>query len=115
MPSTDNGSGRHRAAVNEVLMGSADLELILEAWGLDPGSPPQGPRHVADVLRDMPAALSAATVEYVLAGTMAYGLYARARYPTEIEIIVPPGAAGTVERVYAGLGFGLVCRDAGRP
>ena len=96
-------------------MGSADLELLLEAWGLDPGSPPEGQRHVADVLRDALAALSAATVEYVVASTMAYGLYARARYTTEIEIIVPPGAVAAVERVHAGLGFRLVCRDAGRP
>jgi len=75
-------------------MGSADLELILEAWGLDPGSPPQGPRHVADVLRDMLAALSAATVEYVLAGTMAYGLYARARYPQRSRSSCRPGRLG---------------------
>jgi hypothetical protein len=96
-------------------MGSADLELILEeAWGPDPGSPPEGQRHVADVLTDVLAALSAARVEYVLGGTMAYGLYARARYTTEIEIIVPPGAVEIVEWVYADLGCRLVCREAGR-
>jgi hypothetical protein len=93
-------------------MGSADLELILEeAWGPDPGSPPEGQRHVADVLTDVLAALSAARVEYVLGGTMAYGLYARARYTTEIEIIVPPGAVEIVEWVYAGLGLQLTRRE----
>ena len=77
LPGTGNGSGR-LAAVDEVVTGSADREHVLEAWGLDPGRPPEGQRHVADVLKEVLAALSAAAVQDVLVGTMVYGLHASA-------------------------------------
>jgi hypothetical protein len=90
-------------------MGAADLESALEGlWPFDPASLPEGRRVIADVLRDVLTALDGAQVRYALAGTMAYSLYARARYTTNVEIIVEREWAKKIQEIYAGLGFDLV-------
>jgi hypothetical protein len=93
-------------------MGSADLESVLKGlWPFDPESLPEGRRHIADVLKDVLTALDGDQVHYVLAGTMAYSLYARARYTTNVEIIVERGWTKKIKEVCAGLGFDLVLTD----
>lgn len=93
-------------------MGSADLESALEGlWPFDPGSLPEGKRQIADVLKDVLTALDSAQVRYILAGTMAYSLYARARYTATVEIIVEREWTEKIREIYTGLGFGLVRTD----
>jgi hypothetical protein len=93
-------------------MGSIDLERVLEGpWPFDLGSLPEGQRHIADILKDVLMALDGAQVRYALAGTMAYSLYARARYTMNLEIIAEREWTRKIEEIYAGLGFDLVRTD----
>lgn len=64
-----------------------------------------GLRPVGDVFRRVITALNNAKIEYVLAGAMARGLYARARFTEGIDLIAPEESRSHLLQTLFGVGL----------
>lgn len=87
-------------------MGATDLELLLEvvwAHGCEAGTTARRP--VADFLKDMLSRLSASENQYALAGSIAYGLYARARYTSDVTLILSHSLWDAIDQIAQDLGL----------
>jgi hypothetical protein len=81
---------------------------LLEVSPYESATPTMRRRPVGDVLKDLLTVLAAGKVQYVLTGTVAYGLYARARYTTDIAAILSAGSWDAITKIARGVGFMLV-------
>jgi hypothetical protein len=82
------------------------LERVL-AWARSSrlSVPPLPCRSIIEVFAETIAALTSARIKYVLAGTLAYGLYARARATDNITVLVREDARARVQHALGVAGF----------
>jgi hypothetical protein len=87
----------------------ADLELVLRVQQGSHEPLPGGQQfaNVPDSFAKMSTALSSANIEYVLGWAMAYGLYSRARYTNNINILALPHSRTEIEKAFVEIGFEL--------
>jgi hypothetical protein len=88
--------------------GADELERLLSTSWSDPHAPTASDaaeRLLPDVVRDAVTAMTAARVEYVLVGALAYGLYAPARYTQDVDLLVFETTRDSVQQALQAAGF----------
>ncbi len=87
--------------------GPTELERVLN-WARSSrlSAPPLPCRSIIEVFADTIGALTSARIKYVLAGTLAYGLYAPARATENISVLVGQDERARVKTALRATGFG---------
>lgn len=87
---------------------SKELELVITSALLSDTRTAAATRSIADTFHDAITALTHAKVEYVLAGAMAYGLYAPARHTKDIDLITLDHSKDKLKNALLDAGFKLL-------
>ena len=84
-------------------MAIRDLETLLQC-------PVTGPAFMPGILTDLVAAFAAERMVYIFVGTIACGMYARARYTDVIDVLVARDSPRNVVATLGSLSF-MVCHE----